>query len=96
MGGECSIWEGARGYHRSGKGALRVDAYMLAQYTESNKVKKNRQSEQLWIDASEAIGKSEQDAIQEWLESNDNGGDALKIMAPLRGRWLNKKLGTIF
>ncbi|KAJ9095015.1 hypothetical protein QFC21_005808 [Naganishia friedmannii] len=83
------------------KERLRANADMLAQYTESNKVKKSRQSQQVRIDAAEAIAglpafealeESEQDAVQEWLDNDDNSADVLKIMAPLRARWLKKKL----
>jgi hypothetical protein len=56
------------------KERLKINTDMLAQYAEANKVKKSRQSQQLRIDAAEAIGalpafealeEAEQDAVQE-------------------------------
>jgi hypothetical protein len=83
---------------------IKINQAMLDQYKTANVTRSNQHSEQLRMNAAEAIGnlrefedleEDEQFAVQAWLDDDSHAVQVLKTIPALRGRWLKRKLGEM-
>jgi hypothetical protein len=81
-----------------------VNQAMLKQYESANNTRTSQQSQQVRIDAAEALGNltefealedDEQFVVQEWIDNDTNAVQVLKTIPAIRGKWLKRKLGDI-